>query len=308
MPSSALLELSSENKEQLCITANALSVPIRIDIISLLYQNPLSVQEVAKILNIPPSSAGVHIRVLENAGILKTERKIINGACFKICHVEKYLVNIILRSSSTNINQVSSLPIPIGSFTDCYAEFPCGLISENGFIGTEDDLRSFYLFDKSQAQLIWMAKGFLEYKVPNILPKYKQCKQLSLSMELYSEAPGYNEDYPSDIYMSINGRSCGHYQSPGDYGCRRGIYTPDFWQNGLTQYGKLVTWEINQEGTFINGERVSNLRIEELQVETGDYIKFRIECRETSKNCGGFNLFGEKAGDYDQPIILTLEH
>ena len=85
------------------------------------------------------------------------------------------------------------------------------------------------------------------------------------------------------IYMSINGRSCGHYHSPGDYGCRRGIYTPDFWQNGLTPYGKLVTWEINQEGTFINGERVSNLRIEELQVETGDYIKFRIECRETSK-------------------------
>ena len=41
---------------------------------------------------------------------------------------------------------------------------------------------------------------------------------------------------------------------------------------------------------------------------TGDYIKFRIECRETSKNCGGFNLFGEKAGDYDQPIILNLEH
>ena len=68
------------------------------------------------------------------------------------------------------------------------------------------------------------------------------------------------------IYMSINGRSCGHYHSPGDYGCRRGIYTPDFWQNGLTPYGKLVTWEIYQEGTFINGERVSNLRIEELQV------------------------------------------
>ena len=67
--------------------------------------------------------------------------------------------------------------------------------------------------------------------------------------------------------MSINGRSCGHYHSPGDYGCRRGIYTPDFWQNGLTQYRKLVTREINQEGTFINGERVSNLRIEELQAD-----------------------------------------
>lgn len=70
-----------------------------------------------------------------------------------------------------------------------------------------------------------MAKGFLEYKVPNILPKHKQCKQLSLSMELCSEAPGYNENYPSDIYLSINDRSCGHYHSTGDFGARRGIYT-----------------------------------------------------------------------------------
>lgn len=139
-----------------------------------------------------------------------------------------------------------------------------------------------------------MAKGFLEYKVPNILPKHKQCKQLSLSMELCSEAPGYNENYPSDIYLSINDRSCGHYHSAGDFGARRGIYTPQFWQSGLTQYGKLVTWQINQDGTFINGEYVSSLKIQELMVELKSYIKFRIECRESSKYCGGINLFGEK--------------
>ena len=308
MSSSGLFELNSENKELLCQVAKALSVPTRIDIIGLLYQNPLSVQEVAEQLHLPQSSAGVHIQILEDAGIIRSERIIRNGSVFKICYVEKFLVNIILRSSSPSISHISSLEIPIGSYTDCYAEMPCGLISEDSFIGTEDELRSFYLFDKINAQLIWMAKGFLEYKVPNILPKHKQCKQLSLSMELCSEAPGYNENYPSDIYLSINDRSCGHYHSAGDFGARRGIYTPQFWQSGLTQYGKLVTWQINQDGTFINGEYVSSLKIQELMVELKSYIKFRIECRESSKYCGGINLFGEKAGDYDQPIILTLEH
>lgn len=308
MPSPGLLELNSQHKELLCQTARALSVPIRIDIISLLHHNALSVQEVAEALGIPKSSAGVHIRMLEEAGILSTRRRIIDGTSYKICQVEKYLVNINLRSAAPSINQVSSLSIPIGSYTDCYAISPCGLISEHRFIGMEDDLGAFFHFDRMQAQLIWMAHGFLEYKVPNQLPRHKQCKQLALSMELCSEAPGFDEEYPSDIYMTINDRSCGHYHSPGDYGARRGIYTPDFWQSGLTQYGKLVTWQVNQEGTYINSERVSSLTIDELGIESESYIKFRIESRKSSKYCGGFNLFGEKAGDYDQSIVLTLEH
>jgi predicted transcriptional regulator len=308
LSSSTLLELNSNEKDKLCLVARALSVPSRIDIISLLYQKPLSIVEVAQELKIPASSVGVHIKILEEAGIIKTTKKTLDGAVFKICHVQKYLVNIILRSSKDNINQVSSVQIPIGSFTNCYADFPCGLISESRFIGTEDELRSFFLLEKSQSQLIWMSKGFLEYKAPNIVPKYKKPKKLSLSMELCSEAPGFDETYKSDIYLSVNDIDCGFYRAEGDYGLRRGIYTPNFWQNGLTQYGKLVTWSIDDSGVYLNYKKIMDRTLKDFKIEESSCITFKLESKEESEYCGGFNLFGEKAGDYNQSIILTVEH
>lgn len=302
MSSQTMLELNAENKEQLCFVARALSSPVRIDIIKLLYQCPLSVQQVGEKLGLPQSSAGMHISVLEDAGIIRSERHIVNGHPFKICHVEKYLIHIILRVPIPEIDSIASVHVPIGSYWDCYAKWPCGLISDSGFIGVEDELKSFYLPERQNAQLIWMKYGFLEYRIANPLPPMKRCKKLTITMELCSEAPGYNEDYPSDIDLAVNNVECGTYRSPGDYGRRRGVLTPDFWPNGLTQYGDLVTWEISEQGLFINGEQVSNTSISVLGIENKPFVTFRLESRKDSKFCGGFNLFGENAGDYHQAI------
>jgi len=304
-----LLELNADDKEKLCLVARSLSVPIRVDITGLLFHKPRTILDIAKELKIPASSAGVHIRILEEAGIVSTQRQTVDGVNVKMCHLDKYLVHMILRTSSPNMNEVSTLQIPIGSYTACEAAGQwCGLISDHGFIGVEDDLRSFYLLEKKDAQLIWMEKGFLEYKLPNIIPNYKYCKQLSLTMELCSEAHGFDENYKSDIYLSINGISCGFYRSNGDYGLRRGIYTPTFWQNGLTQYGKLVTWTINDQGVFVNMNKVIDTPISAFRLENNSHILMRLESKEDSEFCGGFNLFGEKAGDYNQAIIMTVEH
>jgi len=304
-----LLELNADEKEKLCLVARALSVPIRVDITGLLFHKPYTILELAKELQIPASSAGVHVRILEEAGIVSTKRQAMNGGNAKLCYLDKYLVHMILRTSAPNMNEVSTINIPIGSYTACeVTEQWCGLISETGFIGVEDDARSFYLPEKKDAQLIWMGKGFLEYKLPNLIPNHKHCKQLSISMELCSEAFGYDENHKSDIYLSINNITCGFYRSNGDYGKRRGIYTPAFWQNGLTQYGKLVTWTINELGIFINMNKVSDTSISSFNIEKNTHILMRLESKEDSEYCGGINLFGEKAGDYNQAIVLTLEH
>jgi len=305
---SRLIEINMNDKGYMCLVAKALSSPVRLDIINLLSQYPLSIQELSHKLEIPASSAGVHINLLEKAGIVRTEKHLQNGSIYKVSYVDKHLVHFLLHPSFENVNETSSIAIPIGSYRDCYTEVQCGLISEMGFIGVEDDPRSFFLLEHTQAQLIWMAKGFLEYKAPNILPKNKMCKKLSLSMELCSEAEGYDEDYKSDIYISINNRECGFYRSEGDYGLRRGILTPSFWRNGLTQYGKLMTLSVDENGTFINDEYTSDLTVDQLGIENSDCITFRLEVKEDSMYCGGMNLFGEKVGDYAQPIVLAVEH
>jgi predicted transcriptional regulator len=304
-----LLELSADNKDRLCMVARALSVPVRVDMAGLLFHKSYTILDLARELDLPASSAGVHVKILEEAGIISTSRKTIDGVNVKICQLEKVLVHMILRTSTPNLNEVSTLNIPIGSYTTCEGVGRCGLISDTGFIGVEDDPRSFYFQEKSAAQMIWLEKGFLEYKLPNILPNNKRCKRLSISMELCSEAYGFDENYKSDIYFSINGVSCGCYRANGDYGLRRGIYTPAFWQNGLTQYGKLVTWTINDNGVFINMEKVSDTPVSAFNIDVDtSHILMRLECKEDSEFCGGINLFGEEAGDYRQAIVMIMEH
>ena len=301
-----LIELNAEDKDRLCFVAKVLSSPVRIDIIGLLYLQPMCVQDVAQHLNLPQSSAALHISLLEDAGIIKTYKEVRGGKPYKMCRVEKYLVNIILRVPIPEIDSVASVSVPIGSYWDCYAKYPCGLISDKRYIGVEDELKSFYLLERQQAQLIWMKYGYLEYRVANPLPPMKRCKRLSLSMELCSEAPGYDEDFPSDITISVNGVEVGVYLSPGDYGRRRGILTPDFFANGLTQYGKLVEVDISDEGVLVNGEKTGGVTLKDLQIDRKPYVTFRIECKKDAVNRGGFNLFGAHAGDFSQDIELSF--
>jgi len=305
---SRLIEVDSSERERMCLIAKAISIPARVDIIGLLFDKPLSVLDISQQLHIPASTAGIHVKILEEAGIIRTEKKVLDGSIHKVCFCENHLIHFFLRSSVNEVNDLSSVVIPIGSYSDCYVETPCGLINETEHIGYEDEPRSFYMLERINAQIIWLSKGYIRYMAPNILPAYKKCKRLSLSMELCSEAYGYDENYKSDIYLSINGKDCGFYRSLGDYGARRGMLTPAFWQNGLSQYGKLVTWIVDGNGVYCNEEYASNTTIDTLDIENNNCIEFKIETRKNSDYCGGINIFGDNAGDYNQAIVLTIEH
>ena len=71
-------------------------------------------------------------------------------------------------------------------------------------------------------------------------------------MELCSEAPGYNAQWPSDITFSVNGTEIGTYTCPGDLGARRGRLTPNVWPIGLTQYGFMTGVSLRKDGCYIN--------------------------------------------------------
>src|SRR4030043_52569 len=89
---------------------------------------------------------------------------------------------------------------------------------------------TFFNPKRSIAGLIWFERGFVEYKFPNNLPVKSNLEKLEVSMELSSEAPGTNKDWPSDITVWINGIEIGTWISPGDYGDVRGKLTPSWWK------------------------------------------------------------------------------
>jgi predicted transcriptional regulator len=129
---------------------------------------------------------------------------------------------------------------------------------------------------------------------------------LEFAIELSSEVPGTSADWPSDITLSINGIEIGTWMSTGDYGDKRGVYTPDWWKLKGSQYGKLKSWRVTASGTFVDGMKISPVSMADLDMDNHHSIRLRIAVKEDAKHPGGINIFGKGFGNYDQDIVLRL--
>ena len=129
---------------------------------------------------------------------------------------------------------------------------------------------------------------------------------MEFSAELCSEYPGHNDEWPSDITLWINGHEIGTWTSPGDMGGKRGLLTPQWWKTNDTQSGFLKTWKVNAEGSWMDGQRISNAAIADLGIEENDSIILRLGVKENAKNRGGINIFGSKFGNYPQDLKLVV--
>lgn len=198
--------------------------------------------------------------------------------------------------------------MPIGAFVDCQVTPTCGLASDTGIIGLFDDPGSFFEPDRLKAQLIWFHHGFVEYRFPNRLPAKAILQSLSLSVEICSEAPLHHADWPSDVTMWVNGIEIGTWTSPADFGGQRGILTPMWWEDWNSQYGLLKVWQVNENGSFVDGKRVSNIVLDDLGIGNSSPIAIRLGVKAEAAHVGGLNLFGSHFGNYPQDIMLRLRY
>lgn len=294
--------------EQIVRIGKALSSPIRLNILNLLKNTPLSLQEIAKILSIPVSSTALHIKILEEAKLIVTETQPgLHGSMrVCICSMQTFHLETFDADADTDDHAIT-LDMPVGNFYQCNIEPTCGLADEDGVIDAYDNVRSFYSPLRQRAQLIWFQQGFIEYRFPNLANPFLELEEISFCMEICSEAPGFLEEWPSDITVSINGQEVATYCSPGDFGARRGRLTPPSWPNGRTQYGFLKTFSVRENGGYLDGQLVTpRLKLADLKIHDYPYISLLIQIKKDARHIGGINLFGEKYGDYPQGIVMNL--
>ena len=303
-----LREFDINETDELCNLGKALSSPVRLEILGLLYDQSMIIGEIAKKLDIPASSAAFHLKLLEQAGLVRMEEQPGTRGSTKLCTIKVDHIAIDMVKKNTDIDEIFSAEMPVGAYSSCQVTPTCGLCGPAGVIGNEDAEYCFYYPERMDAGILWTASGFVEYKFANGVPKKRRAKSVSVSMEICSEAPGYREDWKSDITVWINGMDCGTWTCPGDFGGRRGRLTPSFWPNGSTQYGIQTIWEVRKDGTYINEKKVSDVTVEQLCLWEKSYVSVKIGNKPDAKYVGGFNLFGKGFGDYNQDIILTVEY
>lgn len=300
------IKLNLDDCEQLSSIGRALSANTRIEILRLLCNKDMNINEIAECLSIPQSSAAAHVKVLEETNLIKTSLQPGIRGSMKLCSKLIDTIDISLDSLIENKERSEMIHMPIGNYVDYQVEPTCGIVSDKGPIGQEDEPRCFYHPERYKAKLLWFGKGYVEYRFPNNFLKNIKEKRIDLSMELCAEDHEYNLNYPTDITVWINGLDAGTYSCPSDFGGRRGILNPDWWPDKNTQYGVLKTWSLREEGTFIDKELVKSTPITNYHLGDTEYISVRIGIKEDAMNIGGINLFGDCFGDYAQHIKMVI--
>jgi predicted transcriptional regulator len=284
----------------------ALASEQRIHLLNMLRKKSMNINEIAEVCSLPQSNVATNIGILEKAGLVISEKVNAKRGSQKVCRTafSEIIVGFAEKKEQKDSVEVE---MPIGIFTKYDAESPCGLCSSEQIIGYLDTPESFLEPDRVKAGLIWMGKGFVEYKFPNN-SKYESRipQKLEVSAELSSEIPGTNKNWLSDVTMWINNIEIGSWTSPGDFGDRRGIFTPAWWKLEGSQYGLLKYWSVTAEGSFVDGNKISNVTLADLSLQEHSSIKIRIGIKDDAKHIGGMNIFGRGFGNYDQGIIMRL--
>ena len=305
-PYARILELQGDDHSlhQMEAVTKALGSVTRLEILNFLSAHPCSLLEIAEALHIPPSTATLHINVLEKAGLIQTDLRPATRGLQKICGRVYDRIVIQLPAYLERQEAVVEVSMPVGAFVQVSAVPTCGLLGELGIIGHLDDPSAFYEPEHIHAQLLWLRRGFVEYHFPNRLPAGAVLDDIEISFEVCSEAPLHHSDWPSDITVWIADQEIGTWTSPADFGGERGMLTPSWWDTQNSQYGLLKIWKVTMSGSYVDGVLVSNKTLKDLSLRAAAPIPVRIGIKANAVHVGGINLFGSKFGNYPQDIVL----
>ena len=286
----------------------ALGSDVRIEILNILLENNnMSMNELASRLNITNGALTSHIKKLESSGLITTASESAGHGNQKICsvHLDKILIDL---EKQEDFQNVYNTELRVGHYSDYEICPTCGIASSRNIIGSVDDPRYFEHPDRYNADILWFTKGYVEYIIPNFIPSSQKITQITISAELSSEAPGVNNVWPSDISFYLNDTCIGTWTSPGDFGDVKGLFTPDWWPQNWNQYGLLKLLVINKKGTYIDGLQISDVTIDDFDLDYRSGIRFKMGIDENASHVGGLTIFGKSFGNYGQDIKVSLNY
>ena len=305
--------LSIENEhdhELISKICYALSSKERLMIMKELLNSSQNLSILSKTLNIPVSTMSRHLDTLIDAGLIHQAFQPGPKGHTKYYAQEILGFSISLEKSKEDTCSKPEyvVEMPLGMFSHCHIKAPCGMLGAKEKIGGFDNPNCFFLPDRMKAECIWFDGGFISYNFPTDYPHNRILSEITFSFELCSETQYYNNKWPSDITVYINNKEVVTFTSPGDFGGRRGKYTPLYWPITSTQFGLLKRITVNGKGVFVDNYFTTDLvKFDDLMIYEGSAIKLDIGIKDNAQHKGGINLFGKHFGDYPQAIVMMLK-
>ena len=301
----------ADGLQRIALVGQALSSPTRLEILRLINVRPYLMSEISNELNIQPSSAAFHLKMLESAELVSVDYSTKHKGTLKYYSYGTRDIVLRLRPAEGIRDRLTPYvqSIAIGDFVDIALSDNCGFATDMKMIMADDPHSAFHP-DRHSVQNIWNKHaGYIKYAVGNHFTARSALASISFSLELCSETNGYNHDYPSDITFWINDVELCSWTSPGDFGDKPGTYTPSWWYPESTKYGLLTTVAVKEKGVYLNGKLVNKaVTLDDLALSQGNHLTFTVGVKPDAEHVGGFNLFGAKFGNFNQHILLTATY
>ncbi|MBQ9729826.1 MAG: helix-turn-helix domain-containing protein [Clostridia bacterium] len=301
---------NQEDHESISKVSHALSAPERVRIMQAILSNSKSLSALSMELDLPISSVSRHVDVLEQAGLIDVRYQPGLKGHTKFCSAAllNYSVNFRKKKKDDPKDPAISVELPVGMFSHCHINAPCGMTGISQTIETFDDPNVFFSPSRIEAECLWFDWGSLTYNFPAKPLLHHRCREISFSFEICSNTVYFNEHWPSDITVTVNKTEVLTFTSPGDFGGKRGKYTPEYWPLTSSQFGLLKKITINGTGVYLDGSFVHNsVRFEDLDLYNGNAVSLKIEVKKNAEHRGGVNLFGKNFGDHPQAIVMTVK-
>lgn len=286
-----------------------LSSDLRLEIMKyILRQGGVNLKQIAKQMGLSMSTLSPHIAKLEKCGLIRIADVPASHGIQKCCYPNTEQIVIDFTRGGPGHSRVYQAEVPVGSYSDFEVTPTCGLATESAFLGRLDEPRQFAHPDRRKALILWFTTGYVEYLLPNFIPRNNVIDSLSLTFEISSEAPRYNNNWPSDIEFSLNGTLLGRWTCPGDFGGRPGTFNPGWWYDFLNQYGLLKKLTVDRTGCYLDGDRLSDITVRDLALDDQSVLKLRFSVPPGMPNSKGLTLYGQGFGDYNQDIRMMIEY
>lgn len=287
----------------------AVSVPERLAVLKCILLASKSVPDIAAELNLPASSVARHIDILDKAGLIYTSLQPGPKGHAKYCSQAVLSVTLSLEADDSRKEDAGyEVEMPLGMFSHCHIKAPCGMTGAEGKIADFDNPKIFFSPVRTKAECIWFDCGFISYNFPADFSDKQRFSEISFTFEICSETLYYNNNWPSDITVRVNDVEVTTFTSPGDFGGRRGKYTPSYWPVTSTQFGLLKNITVGSDGVFVDNSFVSDkVHFADLKIYDGSAIKLDIGIKDDATHRGGINLFGKNFGDFPQSIVMSLK-
>jgi predicted transcriptional regulator len=286
----------------------ALGSETRVRLLELLSEREMNIMELSAALALTQPSVTKHVQLLEEAGLVASEYIAAPQGMQKKCRRIYERIVVDLAPVVPDHGCTAEIELPVGMYSAIDVVPTCGLATRDKFIGLLDSPLSFYLPERSQAEILWSSGGWVEYAFPNTIPLNAAISSIELVAEVSSEAPGYNNHYPSDLTVWINNVEIGSWCSPGDYGGVRGQLNPNWYPDNMNQSGLLKIWQIDEGGASVDGVLLSDTTVDELNIRPWQVTKIRLGVKSDAPNQGGFTLYGRGFGNYQLGIILRIKY